>query len=215
MIHVVEQGDCLHHLADRYGFEKWQSIYDHPDNAELRSARPNPELLYPGDRVFIPDRASKAEACATNRTHAFRVNRPKVKLHVFLTDDNKQPLKNVRYAVRARRFDVEGKTTSEGLVDQLVPASLSSTQLLVWLDDESETPDLAYTLQLGGLDPIDKVSGVRERLRNLGYRLTGDDERSESMAAAIRAFRADHGLEDSVELDDEFRVRLLRAHDRE
>lgn len=56
MEHVVRQGECLSAIAKRYGFASYRIIYDHPDNAELRRARPNPNLLFPGDVIVIPDR---------------------------------------------------------------------------------------------------------------------------------------------------------------
>ena len=52
-LHVVEQGECLSSLTQLYGFSDYRQIYYHPNNSELRRKRPNPNVLYPGDEVFI------------------------------------------------------------------------------------------------------------------------------------------------------------------
>jgi hypothetical protein len=38
----------------------WRTIYDHPSNADFKRKRPNPNLIFPGDRIFIPTPGSVA-----------------------------------------------------------------------------------------------------------------------------------------------------------
>jgi hypothetical protein len=52
--HVVVSGDTLSGIAATYGCPSWRTIYDHEKNADFRALRPNPDLIYPGDRVFVP-----------------------------------------------------------------------------------------------------------------------------------------------------------------
>jgi hypothetical protein len=59
-IHIVRPGDCLSSLADAYGLSSWHVIYDAPENADFRSKRDNPNLVYPGDEIYIPDPAPRA-----------------------------------------------------------------------------------------------------------------------------------------------------------
>lgn len=54
MIHIVKQGEYLSLIAQKYGIPNWQTLYNHPNNAEFRKNRPNPNLIYPGDKLFIP-----------------------------------------------------------------------------------------------------------------------------------------------------------------
>jgi hypothetical protein len=49
----VQRGDTLSAIARRHGIT-WQQLYNHPDNAEFRRKRPNPNLIFPGDVVMIP-----------------------------------------------------------------------------------------------------------------------------------------------------------------
>ena len=71
--HTVEQGECLSRIAAQYGFRDYQTIYNDPGNAELRQKRPDPNMLFPGDIIFIPDKARKDVAAETTKVHHFRV----------------------------------------------------------------------------------------------------------------------------------------------
>lgn len=214
MIHRVRQGDCISSLAARYGFESWRSIYEHPSNADLRKTRPNPDLLYPGDEVFVPEVTTKVERCATGASHVFQVKRPKVNLRVVLCDDGDRPIADKRYVLRGPEVEREGRTDAGGLVEQPIPASLRSADLLVWLDDDGAEPDLEYTLLLGQLDPVETLTGVLARLHNLGYdcAVAGGINDGQTLAA-VRAFRRHQGLPDGEAIDEVFRERLRIAHD--
>src|SRR5215469_1542809 len=51
----VCRGDCLSSISSQFGFDAYQAIYYHPENAAFRQKRPNPNVIYEGDVVFIPD----------------------------------------------------------------------------------------------------------------------------------------------------------------
>jgi LysM repeat protein len=53
--YVVKAGDTLSNIARRNGNLNWQQIYYHPDKNSFRRRRPNPDLIYPGDILMIPD----------------------------------------------------------------------------------------------------------------------------------------------------------------
>lgn len=55
--YVVKSGDWLSKIAAAHGFSDWRDIYYHPDNAAFRAKRPDPDLIYPGDVVMIPDQS--------------------------------------------------------------------------------------------------------------------------------------------------------------
>jgi hypothetical protein len=52
--YTVQRGDSLSLIARRFHLPNWQTIYHHAQNAAFRQARPNPNLIYPGDVVFVP-----------------------------------------------------------------------------------------------------------------------------------------------------------------
>lgn len=49
-VHVVKQGECLIRIAASYGFGDYRIIYDHPENAEFKRKRPNPNPLVAANR---------------------------------------------------------------------------------------------------------------------------------------------------------------------
>ena len=53
--YTIKSGDTLSAIAKRNGFASWQEIYFHPDNAAFRKKRPNPDRIFPGDVLMIPD----------------------------------------------------------------------------------------------------------------------------------------------------------------
>lgn len=52
--YTVKKGDNLTHIARRFGIGSWRELYNHPRNAEFKRKRPNPNLIFPGDLLFIP-----------------------------------------------------------------------------------------------------------------------------------------------------------------
>jgi hypothetical protein len=76
MNHQVQEGECLHTIADQYGF-LWKTIWDHPDNRQLKSDRKSPESLQAGDIVSIPELRIRTEKCPTDHEYNFRLkNKP-------------------------------------------------------------------------------------------------------------------------------------------
>lgn len=54
--YTVKPGDNLTKIALSHGFKSYRDIYDHPLNAAFRAKRPNPNLIFAGDVIVIPDR---------------------------------------------------------------------------------------------------------------------------------------------------------------
>lgn len=54
--HTVRAGENLTVIAKKYGYPDWRTIYNDPKNADFRRKRPNPNLILPGDLLFIPDK---------------------------------------------------------------------------------------------------------------------------------------------------------------
>lgn len=54
MMHTIKAGENLISIAKAYGISDWRTIYNDPGNNAFRVKRPNPNLVYPGDRLLIP-----------------------------------------------------------------------------------------------------------------------------------------------------------------
>ena len=72
--YTVRQGDHLSKIAKDNGFTDYTVIWDHPNNSDLKKQRQNPNILLPGDQVFIPDMEQKQESGATDKRHTFTVD---------------------------------------------------------------------------------------------------------------------------------------------
>ena len=77
-----------------------------------------------------------------------------------------------------------------------------------------DTPDeTEVTVNLGHLDPITEVTGVKQRLRNLCFDC-GDQtpEENEDLETALRAFQSKHGLSVTGTIDQATRDELSKQH---
>ena len=73
--YTVQQGECLSSIARKCGFPDYATLYRDPENAAFRKKRPNPNVICPGDVLFIPDRAVKEIPSATDQQHQFTLTK--------------------------------------------------------------------------------------------------------------------------------------------
>ncbi|HEX9982653.1 MAG TPA: peptidoglycan-binding domain-containing protein [Thermoanaerobaculia bacterium] len=197
----VKEGDCLASIAFEHGFAV-DSIWEHPDNAELKKARGDGYTLLPGDLVTIPDLVPKAVPCVTGRTHRFRRRNVPEILRLELYDDEK-PRARVAYTVEIDGRKSEGVTTDKGEI--AVPIPPNARQGTLVLEDTSET----FVLQLGRLAPASHASGALARLVNLGYVETAEQK---ELGEALLAFQRAAELEETGVLDEATIARLIEEH---
>jgi N-acetylmuramoyl-L-alanine amidase len=206
MIHTVVQGEFLSSIAKKFGFRDYRTIWDDPQNAKLKKSRPDPNVLYPGDQLYIPDKEQKIESRATGAVHRFEVPDNRVTLRIALRDFDDRPIANT-----ACELDIFGAVTkhtsnSEGMIERNIPPEPASGMLRI--------PDLAFELniEVGHLDPPDEVSGYTARLTNLGYLdpfIASDDD---DLNVAIQEFQCDHKLPVTGEIDPATKARLAELH---
>ena len=203
MEHIVRQGDCIASIAAKYRWQ-WQTLWNHPDNAGLRQKRLNPNVLYPGDVINIPDKSIRAQNCATEKRHVFQTSSTSTSFKVRLLEDG-QPRKNVRYTLQVDELTLTGTTDAQGMVEQKIPATASQAVLV--------TPEDSFTFDLGKLDPIEEDSGMRQRLQNLGFLHAEESWGLEEMLSeAVREFQQQHGLPVTGDVDAATRQELIRIH---
>lgn len=61
--YIVRPGDSMSKIGQAHGVD-WKDIYTHANNAMFRLKRSNPDLIEPGDRIFIPTSASDMDSSA-------------------------------------------------------------------------------------------------------------------------------------------------------
>lgn len=212
-IHVVKQGDCLYRIARQYGFSDWRTIYDHPDNEGFRTKRPDPNVIYPGDEIHIPDPELKELELPTTAKHTLRIKRPRVMLRVELRDEDDEPLAGKEFELRFRDSVYEGTTDGDGILEQRVSLSEEIGELTVWSSDDREAERYVWHVRVGHLDPVQELDGVRQRLNNLGFYCEArGDQIDQSLRLAVKGFQRIAGLEPSGELDDATRDKLVELH---
>jgi N-acetylmuramoyl-L-alanine amidase len=219
-IYEVQQGDCLSSIAARWGFSDFNEIYMDGANAGLREKRPNPNIIFPGDLLVIPDREVKDASCPTDQLHRFVVKRPKVLLRVCLKDDLHRPYRNTRYELKVGNRIYADDTDSEGMLEQPIDPAASTAELTIYptVADDPADPGYTFALNLGHLDPVEEDSGVEHRLSNLGFAPAeeeGGASSDEVRTAALRAFQKRFGLDMTGEVDDATRGKLRDLHDGE
>lgn len=222
--HTVTEGQTFRSIALAYGRPDWQAIYDLSENSELRESRPDPDVLSPGDVVRI-DREGPALipyrdggiACRTGGEVAITAE-PMKEFVVHVRDAQGEPFADRRYALRLRgRPESGGTTDADGTIRGRVPMSTTQVAVSVWLydNDPEDTPSWQVTLELDQLDAVSSVRGVQARLQNLGlYRGPIDGQPRPALDAAVREFRSMEGLEETSEIDDDFREALLDTYGR-
>jgi N-acetylmuramoyl-L-alanine amidase len=212
-VHSVQPGDTMVSIAHRYGFREWRTIYEHPENAELRSKRTDPDVLDPGDKVYIPDKKPRIEVCATEARHKFRLKALKAKFRVALVNEFGVPYAGKKYKLEIEGATVEGKLPGDGKLERDVEPTTTKAKLTLWPNDDAPDEVLTWEVKLGHLDSTDRVSGVRGRLNNLGFPCKPDgDELDDTMVEALKAFQASVGLPPSGAIDDATIAQLEARH---
>lgn len=203
--YVVRPGDYLSRLAHLHGFDA-AKVWDHPKNAELRERRHNPEVLATGDVLHIPKPEPKRHSLSVGGTNRFTTNVPRIKLRVYLTGTDGQPLANARYWVDGEP-EPAGTSDGEGLVEiEVSPAQRSLSVRVEGCED-------SYVFNVALIEPIDTDAGLRQRLLNLRY-LPEDGEAitPERTREAVQRFQEGHDLEPTGDVDDATREALVSAH---
>ncbi len=193
--HIVKQGECISNIAYRYGLFP-ESIWDDPKNSDLLNKRDSPNVLCPGDVIYIREKIIKDEICQTGEFHSFRRKGILNKFRLRLTRKGK-PRANEPYLLEIEGVLWNDKTDADGWLEHEIPPNANHGELS--LCDGKEV----YPIRLRELDPIDTVSGVQARLLNLGFYdgsisgvLDSDTE------DAIMAYQKKKGLTENGLYDD-------------
>jgi hypothetical protein len=207
--YTVAPGDCLASIAERFGFSDPMLIYNLPDNEVLRRARPDPNVLLPGDQVVVPERKPRIEELATEQRHRFVVKRPMTFLRLRLQAPDGKPRSGLPYEVAYLNTKLKGVTTAEGVIEQPVPRDLTLAVVTVGKGKSAEV----FNVGLGFMDPVTSESGVRQRLGNLGLLRPIDGVTDDLVLRfAIHTFQLQQGLEPTGGVDTETRNKLLEVH---
>lgn len=183
----IKQGEHLSRIAQQFGFADYRTIWEHPNNAKLKALRQNPNVLAPGDELFVPDKQLKIEARPTGAKHRFTAPVQPLVLRVVVKNLDDQPVANTPCKLQVEGQTFELKTDGQGKIEKEIPKNAESGKLTVG--------DQEFPVKIGHLDPVDLVSGFRARLNNLGYNAgDSDDPDDAQLRSAIEEFQCDQHL---------------------
>ncbi len=200
MEYTVKKGDCLASLGYKFKMP-WKKIWEHGNNAALRQKRKSPDVLFPDDVVFIPDKTLKEENGATDQKHKFKLKVEKIWLRLRLLEDD-EPRKNLKYTLKIGNQEIQGTTDGDGKLEQ----KISPKEKEAWV----KTDEDVYHLQLGFLDPENENSGVEQRLQNLGF--LGIDKSGGKVSSAVKEFKKKNSLGETDEVNEATRTKLHDKH---
>lgn len=203
--HIVGAGECISSIAAKYGFFP-DTLWELPENAALKALRDDPNILQRGDKVHIPDLGKRQENREAGQRHKFRRKGVPDVLKLRFVDPNGEPRAGLAYILRVDGNIRDGKTDSDGWVNEWIrPHSKQGELELTTADGSIE----AYELDLGHLNPITEPEGIRERLEHLGFPCGTTDEQ---LASALSQFQMRYELEPTGEADSATVEKLKEVH---
>ncbi|MBI3757313.1 MAG: peptidoglycan-binding protein [Deltaproteobacteria bacterium] len=216
--HTVVQGEHLSSLAKKYGFSDYQTIWNDGQNAEVKKKRKNPNVLFPGDRLFIPDKHEKQEARNTEKLHRFVLQQPPLKLQLLVEDLYEKPVAGAAY-----ELELEGEsrprtqnTGGDGKIEEAIPPTVERGVLVI-KDPETPLNEIRLAVKIGHLDPVEEISGQKGRLNNLGYYAgpIAEDEDELWFRSAVEEFQCDYQLTVDGICGPQTQAKLREVHDGE
>lgn len=194
--YTVQQGDCISSLAAKFGLP-FQAIWDDPGNADLKQKRPDPNVLFPGDEVVIPDKRLQEENRPVDALHSFKKKDAPTHVKIRLLLDF-EPRGGESYELQVAGRILKGATDGDGYFEEEIPPDAESGVLLVGTSPTVEV----FQIGFGHLDPVDTDDGVRKRLEALGY------DAETSVEGAVKAFQTKQNMDANGTVDDALRAKL-------
>lgn len=204
--HTVQPGEGISRIAELYGFAP-ETIWTCPENRELSERRSDPNVLVPGDVVFIPDKMPRTVSVKTGKVHRFRRVEVPPRLVLRLVESGRPRAGLGFRLVLDDGRTLQGSTDGDGILRTYVPSAARSARL--YLADEPVSIEVTF----GELQPVSEIRGVQQRLRNLGFDIGDEEAFGPGTRSALRAFQLRAGLQETGELDDATRESLARYHD--
>jgi hypothetical protein len=202
--YIVGADESIPSIAKDNGFF-WRTLWNHPDNAALKAKRKDPNVLMEGDEVTIPDLRLRQESGATEARHTFQL---KGEPHIFklrLMRMNK-PRANEAYVLKLDGKLIRGQTDATGLLQHSIPGNAKGGLLLLKNGKEQ------YSICIGGMDPVDEISGIQHRLNNLGFPCELDGNLGPRTKRALAQFQAQNKLPTTGKPDDATKGKLRSVH---
>ncbi len=212
--YIIQQGDTLTRIALKNGLNSAEDIYNHPANKTFKDKRPNPNVIYPGDQITLPEASATPFAGSVDKTHQFVLKPPKETFEVIIKNDEGEVWTGKRAVLTVGEQTLDQTLDDSGLLSvELHKLNEKEATLEIYLDEESEEPSHTMEIQLAHLDPIDTISGVQGRCNNLGFDCGAvDGEMGPLTQEGIKAFQQHHQLDVDGKLGPKTQDTLQQAY---
>lgn len=205
-VHKVKQGESVASIAYAHGLLP-STIWDDPQNSEIKERRSDPNVLAVGDEIFVPDNKIKWVSMSTDKKHKLVRRSVPEKLQIRFLDASGEPRAGISYEFEIDGEVRSGTTNDKGeVIESIMP---DANQATIRFSEEE-----LYRVKIGHLDPVTEITGLQARLRNLGY-YEGevDGDLGEVTARALRSFQSkEDGLESTGEADDATLEQLIDVY---
>ncbi len=204
--HIVRPGEHLGAIAYRAGVPE-DEIWNAPENARLKEARPGGHMLVAGDLLHVKETPPPSPiSLRVGGDTTVVATIPKVKVRAVLVKQGK-PLAGEPWHLEARGEKASGVTKADGAIELEVRVTTRDATIVL------EKTGGRRTLSVGGLDPADTPSGCAHRLANLGlYRGKATTRFTDALRDALKKFQRAQKLTETGELDEVTRDALVKAH---
>ena len=215
--YTVKEGDHISGIAQRAGFADYNTLWNHPNNADLKALRQNPNVLFPGDSVYVPDLEKRTEDRPTDQRHKFQLNTKPLELRLVLERFYSAPFANDTCLLRVDTTQSELTSDDTGKIEEPISKTAVAGTLTVkdtiTYQDKTIPVDRLINLKIGFLDPVTEVSGQRTRLANLGYyRSSSDALDQDEFRSAMEEFQCENGLVVDGICGPQTQAKLLSVH---
>ncbi len=171
--YVVAKGDWLDKIARNHGLASWKDIYYHPKNAGFRKLRPDPNLIYPGDKVWVPESPKKGHKTGTGKS-PIGVKKLVANLEVTVKDKTDgKAIEKVTVQILLPEFikdvtDASGKVKFTGVI---------GGEFVIYLVHEKYFPEVVITTVKVAPDKIveNKFETKLQRYPHFESKTTGND----------------------------------------
>ena len=205
--YTVKQGDSIPGIACKQGLP-CEKIWDHPKNAALKERRKDPNVLFPGDTVFVPEKEERQEPGETEKRHQFRCRSRTTWLKVRFLNKG-EPRANEPFVLDIEGILESGKLDGGGKLEVKIPADAKEATVFLGVHPKQEK----YLLKIGHLDPLETIQGIKKRLSNLGFFLTTEGNDLDALTeAALATFQEKHGLQVKGQIDESTKRKMEEGH---
>lgn len=199
----MKPGELLSQVAQAAGFLDARTVWDAAENAPLRDQRSDPNVLKPGDKVFVPDRVAKSVVASTGKRAVFQAAIPTKDLRIRVLNASGLPIAGADcdFTVgdkQALKTDADGKVERRIVLDAAGNAPTDGGLTLA-------AQRLVIHLKLQPMAHEDTREGQQARLNNLGYFAGFTEPKSPAEEAqfqwAVEEFQCDHQTDLKLKVD--------------